>query len=221
MNKRDVLKRVEEVGIVPVVRASSAEEAMQVIEAIRAGGISIIEITMTVPRALRVIEQVGDAHSDEVVIGAGTVLDAETARACILAGASFVVSPSLNLATIEMCRRYSIAVMPGALTPTEVVTAWEAGADVVKVFPCGALGGAKYLRALKAPLPQIELIPTGGVSLATAKDFIEAGAFALGVGADLVDTKAIRGGQPEKVTEAARSYVAAVREARSAKQTER
>ena len=221
MNKRDVLKRVEEVGIVPVVRASSAEEAMQVIEAIRAGGISIIEITMTVPRAVRVIEQVADAHGDEVVVGAGTVLDAETARACILAGASFVVSPALNLATIEMCRRYSIAVMPGALTPTEVVTAWQAGADVVKVFPCGALGGAKYLRALKAPLPQIELIPTGGVSLQTAKDFIEAGAFALGVGADLVDTKAIRSGQPEKVTEAARSYVAAVREARSVKQTER
>lgn len=216
MNKRDVLRSVAEVGIVPVVRASSAAEALSAIAAIRAGGISVIEITMTVPRAVRVIEQVADAHGDEVIVGAGTVLDAETARACILAGASFVVSPSLNLATIELCRRYAIAVMPGALTPTEVVTAWQAGADVVKVFPCGALGGAKYLRALKAPLPQIELIPTGGVSLATAKDFIEAGAFALGVGADLVDTKAIREGQTEKVTEAARAYVAAVREARSA-----
>ncbi|HEY0320551.1 MAG TPA: bifunctional 2-keto-4-hydroxyglutarate aldolase/2-keto-3-deoxy-6-phosphogluconate aldolase [Pyrinomonadaceae bacterium] len=214
MNKQEVLKRVGEIGVVPVVRASSNEEAMQVIEAICAGGVPVLEITMTVPRAVKVIEQVADRYGSEVVVGAGTVLDAETARACILAGASFVVSPALNLDTIEMCRRYSIAVMPGALTPTEVVTAWQAGADLVKVFPCGALGGAKYLKALKAPLPQIELIPTGGVSLATAREFIEAGAFALGVGADLVDTKAIRAGQSEKVTAAARSYVAAVREAR-------
>src|SRR5215212_12221396 len=214
MNKQDVLRRVAEVGVVPVVRATSAEEAMQVIEAIRAGGVPVLEITMTVPRAVKVIEQVVDRYGSEVVVGAGTVLDAETARSCILAGASFVVSPALNVSTIEMCRRYSIAVMPGALTPTEVVTAWQAGADLVKVFPCGALGGAKYLKALKAPLPQIELIPTGGVSLATAAEFIEAGAFALGVGADLVDTKAIRAGQSEKVTAAARSYVAAVGEAR-------
>lgn len=216
MNKQDVLRRVGEVGIVPVVRAASAEEAMQVVKAITAGGIPILEITMTVPRAVRVIEQVADAYGDQVLLGAGTVLDAETARACILAGANFVVSPSLNLATIEMCRRYSIAVMPGALTPTEVVTAWTAGADVVKIFPCGALGGAKYLSALKAPLPQVEMIPTGGVSLATVKEFIAAGAFALGVGADLVDTKAIRAGQPEKVEAAARAYVAAVADARGA-----
>src|SRR5919202_935588 len=215
MNKRDVVSRIEEVGVVPVVRASSAEEAMQVIEAIRAGGVPVLEITMTVPRAVRVIEQVADRYGNEVVVGAGTVLDAETARACILAGASFVVSPSLNVETIEMCRRYSIAVMPGALTPTEVVTAWQAGADVVKVFPCGALGGAKYLKSLKAPLPQVEMIPTGGVSLSTAAEFIEAGAFALGVGADLVNTKAIREGRPQEVTEAARAYVKAVRRARA------
>jgi len=215
MNKKEVLQRIEEVGVVPVVRASSAEEAMQVIEAIKAGGVSVLEITMTVPRAVRVIEQVADRFGAEVVVGAGTVLDAETARACILAGATFVVSPSLNTGTIELCRRYSVAVMPGALTPTEVVTAWQAGADVVKVFPCGALGGAKYLKSLKAPLPQIEMIPTGGVSLQTVAEFIEAGALALGVGADLVDTKAIRAGQPEKVTEAARAYVAAVRAARN------
>src|SRR5207253_6577293 len=139
MNKQDVLRRVEEVGLVPVVRASSAEEAMQVIEAIRAGGVAVLEITMTVPRAVKVIEQVADRYGSEVVVGAGTVLDAETARTCILAGASFVVSPALNVDTIEMCRRYSIAVIPGALTPTEVVTAWAAGADVVKVFPCGAM----------------------------------------------------------------------------------
>jgi 2-dehydro-3-deoxyphosphogluconate aldolase/(4S)-4-hydroxy-2-oxoglutarate aldolase len=214
MNRHDVLKSIEEVGVVPVVRASSAEEAMQVIEAIRAGGVPVLEITMTVPRAVRVIEQVADRYGDEVVVGAGTVLDAETARACILAGATFVVSPSLNLATIELCQRYSVVVTPGALTPTEVVTAWQAGADAVKIFPCSAMGGATYLKSLKAPLPQVEMIPTGGVSLATAAEFIQAGAFALGVGADLVDTKAIRAGQPEKVTEAARAYVAAVRDAR-------
>jgi len=214
MNKQDVLKSIEEVGVVPVVRASSAEEAMQVIEAIRAGGVPVLEITMTVPRAVRVIEQVADRYGDEVVVGAGTVLDAETARTCILAGATFVISPSLNLATIEMCRRYSVVVTPGALTPTEVVTAWASGADAVKIFPCSAMGGAKYLKSLKAPLPQVLMIPTGGVSLATAAEFIQAGAFALGVGADLVDTKAIREGQPEKVTETARAYVAAVRDAR-------
>src|SRR5215210_6321270 len=188
---------------------------MQVIEAIRAGGVTVLEITMTVPRALKVIEQVADRYGSEVVVGAGTVLDAETARTCILAGASFVVSPALNVDTIELCRRYSISVMPGALTPTEVVTAWASGADVVKVFPCGALGGAKYLKALKAPLPQIEMIPTGGVSLSTASEFIEAGAFALGVGADLVNTKAIREGRAQEVTEAARAYVEAVRRARA------
>ncbi|HEY9285854.1 MAG TPA: bifunctional 2-keto-4-hydroxyglutarate aldolase/2-keto-3-deoxy-6-phosphogluconate aldolase [Pyrinomonadaceae bacterium] len=214
MNKQEVLKRISEVGVVPVVRASSPEEAMQVVDAIKEGGVPVLEITMTVPRAVRVIEQLAHRYGSEVIIGAGTVLDPETARACILAGAAFVVSPALNTATIELCRRYSVACMPGALTPTEVVTAWQAGADVVKVFPCGALGGAKYLKSLKAPLPQIEMIPTGGVSLQTAAEFIEAGALALGVGADLVDTKAIRAGKARKVTEAARAYVAAVRAAR-------
>ena len=214
MDKQAVVRRIREVGVVPVVRASSAEEAMRVVEAIKEGGVPVLEITMTVPRAVRVIEKLADCYGSEVVVGAGTVLDAETARACILAGASFVVSPALNVGTIELCRRYSVACMPGALTPTEVVTAWQAGADVVKVFPCGALGGAKYLKSLKAPLPQVEMIPTGGVSLKTAAEFIEAGALALGVGADLVDTKAIRAGEAVKVTEAARAYVAAVRAAR-------
>jgi len=215
MNRQDVLHRIHEVGVVPVVRAASPEEAIQVIEAIKLGGLSILEITMTVPGAVKVIEEVVNRYGDEVVVGAGTVLDPETARACILAGARFVVSPSFNLRTIELCRRCSIAVFPGALTPTEVVTAWQAGADAVKVFPCGAVGGAKYLASLKAPLPQIEMIPTGGVSLATAASFIAAGAFALGVGADLVDLTAIRSGKPEKVAQAARAYIAAVRDARS------
>ena len=215
MNKREVMQRIGEVGLVPVVRANSADEAMRVTDANKEGGVSVLEITMTVPGAVRVIEEMAKRYGDEVLVGAGTVLDAETARTCILAGANFIVSPSLNLDTIELCRRYSIAVCPGALTPTEVVTAWQAGADVIKVFPCSAVGGAKYLKAIKAPLPQIELIPTGGVSLSTAAEFIQAGALALGVGADLVDTKAIRAGEPEKVTQAARKYVEIVREARA------
>ena len=156
------------------------------------------------------IRQLARETKGRILIGAGTVLDAETARACMLAGAEFIVSPALNLKTIEICRRYGVAVMPGALTPTEVVTAWEAGADVVKVFPCSSLGGASYLKALKGPLPQIELIPTGGVSLATAAEFLAAGAFALGVGGDLVNSKAIAEGKPEIVTETARKYVAII-----------
>jgi 2-dehydro-3-deoxyphosphogluconate aldolase/(4S)-4-hydroxy-2-oxoglutarate aldolase len=213
MTRQEVLSRIAEVGILPVIRAQSADEAIQVVEAIREGGVDVLEITMTVPGAITVMEKLAARFSD-VLIGAGTVLDAETARACMLAGARFVVSPSLNLGTIEMCRRYSVPVMPGALTPTEVVTAWEAGADVVKVFPCGALGGASYLKSLKAPLPQIELIPTGGVSTKTAADFIQAGALALGVGADLVDLKAVREGNARQVVEKAREYVKIVRETR-------
>lgn len=215
MNKAEVIKRIVEVGVIPVVRATSADEAMRAIDAIREGGVSTLEITMTVPGAVGVIEQVAKACGDDALVGAGTVLDAETARVCILSGAQFVVSPSLNVETIELCRRYGIAIMPGALTPTEVVTAWTAGADFVKVFPAGALGGASYLKALKAPLPQIELVPTGGVSLKTAADFIKAGASALGVGADLVDLKAIRDGQASLITERAKQYVEIVREARS------
>jgi 2-dehydro-3-deoxyphosphogluconate aldolase/(4S)-4-hydroxy-2-oxoglutarate aldolase len=150
----------------------------------------------------------------EILVGAGTVLDAETARACMLEGAQFIVSPALNLQTIELCRRYSVAVLPGALTPTEVISAWEAGADVVKVFPAGALGGAKYLASLKGPLPQIPMIPTGGVSLATAAEFLRAGAFALGVGSDLVDAKALAEGRPEVITATAQKYLEIVRQFR-------
>ena len=215
MSRAEVLRRIAEVGLVPVVRAQSADEAMRAIDAIREGGVPILEITMTVPGATSLMEAVAKRYGSEVVLGAGTVLDAETARACILAGAQFIVSPSLNLDTIAACRRYSVPVMPGALTPTEVVTAWTAGADVVKIFPCGAVGGASYIKALKAPLPQIELLPTGGVSLKTAADFIKAGAMALGVGADLVDLQAIRDGKPSVVTERAREFVRIVKEARS------
>ena len=216
MEKVWVLKRIEEVGIVPVVRASSSEEAVAVAEVIREGGIPIVEITMTVPGAITVIAELSKRYGDEVLVGAGTVLDPETARSCIAAGAQFIISPALNIQTIELCKLQRIAIFPGALTPTEVVTAWDAGADAVKVFPCSAMGGASYLRALKAPLPEVKLVPTGGVSLTTAKDFIAAGAWAIGVGADLVNTKAIKSGERESVVAAARSYVAAVREARAA-----
>jgi 2-dehydro-3-deoxyphosphogluconate aldolase / (4S)-4-hydroxy-2-oxoglutarate aldolase len=217
MKKLEVIQKIIEIGVVPVVRANSADEAMQAIDAIKAGGVPILEITMTVPGAIRVMEQVADKFGDEVVLGAGTVLDPETARACILAGATFVVSPALNLKTIELCRRYSVPVCPGAITPTEVVTAWQAGADFVKVFPCSAMGGASYIKGLKAPLPQIELIPTGGVNLNTAADFIKAGSSALGIGADLVDLKAIRAGEAHIVTERAQQFVQIVKDARAAK----
>src|ERR1043165_4358868 len=215
MNKSEVVQTIRDVGIIPVVRAQSADEAMMAIDAIRAGGISLLEITMTVPGAVQLIEKVAKRYGAEALVGAGTVLNAETARACIDAGAQFVVSPSLNLETIEVCRAHDVAVLPGALTPTEVVNAWNAGADFVKVFPAGAVGGPSYLKALKAPLPHIELVPTGGVSLKTAADFIEAGASALGVGADLVDLKALREGQQHIITERAREFVRIVREARA------
>jgi 2-dehydro-3-deoxyphosphogluconate aldolase / (4S)-4-hydroxy-2-oxoglutarate aldolase len=215
MNKHDVLATIREVGIVPVIRAESSEAAGRAIEAIRAGGVPILEITMTVPGAVGLIEEMARKYGKDAVVGAGTVLDPETARACILAGARFVVSPSLNLETIACCRRYGVAVLPGALTPTEVVAAWQAGADMVKVFPAGALGGASYIKALKAPLPQIDIVPTGGVSLKTAADFIKAGATALGVGADLVDPQALAAGQAGEITRKAREFVDLVKAARA------
>jgi 2-dehydro-3-deoxyphosphogluconate aldolase/(4S)-4-hydroxy-2-oxoglutarate aldolase len=215
MDARDTLQRIAQTGIVPVVRAASGEEALAVVDAIRAGGIDVIELTMTVPGAVEVIRELARRCGDDVLLGAGTVLDAETARACMLAGARFVVSPIVDAGTIACCRTYGVPAMAGALTPTEVVQAWKAGADVVKIFPCSAVGGASYIRALKAPLPQIALMPTGGVSLATVGDFIRAGATAVGAGADLVDVARIRAGEPGAVTEKARQYVAAVAQARA------
>jgi 2-dehydro-3-deoxyphosphogluconate aldolase/(4S)-4-hydroxy-2-oxoglutarate aldolase len=213
MEKSKVLQQCKSIGLVPVLRAESVGQALALAEAIAAGGVTVLEITMTVPGAMQVMRRLAEDRPD-ILIGAGTVLDPETARMCILEGAQFVVSPALNTATIELCHRYSIAVLPGALTPTEIVTAWQAGADVVKVFPCSALGGASYLKSVKAPLPQVELIPTGGVSLATAEEFLKAGAFALGVGAELVDHKAMAAGKPEIVTETARKYLEIVRKVR-------
>lgn len=217
MDKQQVLARIREVGIVPVVRAESPELALRAIDAIRAGGITVAEITMTVPGAVELIAKVSSSFGDEVLVGAGTVMDAEAAAACVQAGARFVVSPAFNAGTVEFCREQGIAVLPGALTPTEIVTAWSTGADMVKVFPCGAMGGANYLRSLKAPLPDIPMVPTGGVSLATAGDFIAAGAEALGVGADLVDIRALREGYSEQITKAAQAYLQAVHLARSEK----
>lgn len=216
MEKPEIVQRIRATGLIPVVRADSAELAMRAVEAIKAGGVDVLEVTMTVPGAIGVIEELAATFRNEVVIGAGTVLDPETAGKCIDSGAQFVVSPSLNEETIAFCRKRNVAVFPGALTPTEVVRAWNAGADAVKVFPAGAVGGPSYLRALKAPLPEIELVPTGGVSLQTAADFIKAGAMALGVGADLVDTKALREGRDEVITERARQFLEIVREARLA-----
>ncbi|HST24066.1 MAG TPA: bifunctional 2-keto-4-hydroxyglutarate aldolase/2-keto-3-deoxy-6-phosphogluconate aldolase [Blastocatellia bacterium] len=214
MNRSEVIQQIVETGVIPVVRAASADEAMRAIDAIKEGGISVLEITMTVPGAVRVIEEVAARYGSEALVGAGTVLDAETARACILAGAEFIVSPALNSETIALCRRYGKVVMPGALTPTEVLAAWQAGADFVKVFPCDSVGGAKYIKSLKAPLPQIQVVPTGGVTLQTAADFIKAGASALGIGTDLVDVKALREGQGNLITERARRFIEIVKESR-------
>lgn len=214
MNKETVLSFIRDVGIVPVVRTSSAESAIRSVEAIYEGGIRAAEITMTVPGAIRALEAVADRFGDKIVLGAGTVLDPESARISMLAGAEFFVTPSLKLATIEMVKRYGKVIMPGALTPTEVLTAWEAGADIVKIFPCGNVGGPKYIRALKAPFPQIEMIPTGGVNLETAGEFLKAGACAVAVGAELVDAKTIKEGRYEVFTERARKFLEVIAAAR-------
>lgn len=215
MNKTEVVRRIAKTGIIPVVRASSLAEAEIIVRALVEGGIDVVEITMTVPGALRLIEQLVKHYSEQIVIGIGTVIDAETARLCTLAGAQFVVSPALNIKLIETCRRYSVTVISGALTPTEIVHAWQAGADAVKIFPCDAMGGAGYLKALKAPLPNIEMIPTGGVSLANAADFIRAGAMAIGVGGELVDRQAVLDNRPQIIADKARRFVEIIQHARS------
>ncbi len=214
MHRDVILRSILDIGVVPVVRTSSAESAIRAIEAVYRGGIRAAEITMTVPGAIKALEKLADAFGDKLVLGAGTVLDPETARMCMLAGAEFFVTPALNVKTIEMAKRYSKIIMPGALTPTEIVTAWEAGADFVKVFPCGAMGGAKYIKALKAPLPQIEMVPTGGVSLENTADFLRAGAAAVAVGAELIDAKTIGEGRYEVFEERARQFLAEVAKAR-------
>jgi 2-dehydro-3-deoxyphosphogluconate aldolase/(4S)-4-hydroxy-2-oxoglutarate aldolase len=204
------LERIIEHRIVAVIRSEHSDKLIDAARALSAGGVKIMEVTFTVPKALRVLETVCDALGDEVLLGAGTVLDAETARAAILAGARFLVSPHTNRALIELAHRYDVLVIPGALTPTEVVTAWEAGADIVKIFPSD-LGGPQYIKALRAPLPQVRMMPTGGVTLETAAAFLRAGACALGVGSALVEAQAIAAGQWQRLEELARQYVACVR----------
>ena len=215
MNKQQVRDRIVEIGIVPVVRASSSAEALLAAEAVCAGGIPIVEITMTVPGAVEVIRQLQKSALENTLIGAGTVLDAETARRCVDAGAEFLVSPGLNIATVEFAAREGKLMLAGALTPTEVMMAWNAGADFVKIFPCGNVGGAKYIKALKGPFPQIPLVPTGGVNLSTAGEFIEAGASALGVGGELVEAEALKSGKAEVIAENARKFLSVVQQTRS------
>lgn len=204
---------IERTGLIAIVRLDSAVELVRVAKAIAAGGVSVIEFTLTTPGALKTIEEASRELGDQVLIGAGTVLDPETARAAILAGAEFVVAPTLNPGVIELCHRYGKAVIPGAYTPTEILTAWEHGADFVKVFPAEA-GGPTYLKAVRAPLPQVKMIPVGGVSLETAEAFLRAGAAALGVGSNLVDRKAVAEGRFDQLTASAQALSQAVRKAR-------
>jgi 2-dehydro-3-deoxyphosphogluconate aldolase/(4S)-4-hydroxy-2-oxoglutarate aldolase len=205
----DSLARVLNRKIVAVIRSSSPDQLVDVAEALLAGGVEVMEVTFTVPRAAQVIEQVAAKLGSRILLGAGTVLDPETARIAFLSGAEFIVSPAVNVEVIQMCRRYSKLVMPGAFTPTEVVTAWQAGADIVKVFPSD-LVGPKYLKLLHGPLPHIRLMPTGGVNLDTAADFLSAGACALGVGSSLVDQKALAAGDMKKIESLARQFVEVV-----------
>jgi 2-dehydro-3-deoxyphosphogluconate aldolase / (4S)-4-hydroxy-2-oxoglutarate aldolase len=216
MTKAQVRDKIIEIGIVPVVRAASSQQAMQAAEAVCVGGIPIVEITMTVPGAINVIAELAKSMGEDVLIGAGTVLDAAAAQCCIDAGAEFLVSPGFDLATVQLAKQHGKLMMAGALTPTEVIAAWKAGSDFVKIFPCGTVGGARYIKALKAPLPQVPMVPTGGVNLDTAADFIHAGADALGIGGELVSAAACKSGNLSVITDAARLYVDIVREARRA-----
>ena len=214
---KEVQEQLEAAGIIPVLRARSAKEALGVVEAMVAGGVTVIEVTMTVPGAIDVLRELKRSYGSKLLLGSGTVTDAVECAATIDAGAEFVVSPSLHLDVIAETKKRDKVSLPGALTPTEVITAWRAGADFVKVFPCSAMGGASYLKSLKAPFPYLRLVPTGGVTLQTAASFLEAGASALGVGADLVNLQALADGKPEVITQTARGYIEVIARARAAK----
>lgn len=211
---KEALAKILEEGVIPVIRVSSAQEAWEVSKAIKEGGVSVLEVTMTVPGAMDVIKEVSQKFGKEVLLGAGTVLDPETARAALINGAQFLVSPSLNLEVIKVSNRYSAVVIPGALTPTEILTAWEAGADLVKVFPIAQVGGPAYIKALQGPLPHIPLVPTGGVNLQNAGEFIKAGAAAIAVGGELVDKKAVAEKKYALIVENARRFLEEVKKAR-------
>lgn len=214
MEKREVFNRMISEGLIPVIRVSSSQEAIEVSEALREGGVSTLEITMTVQGAIDVIKELSQKYKDKMIIGAGTVLDPETGRAALLAGAQFIVSPILNIDLIHLAHRYSAVVIPGTMTPTEILTAWNAGADMVKVFPATQLGGPDYFKAIRGPFPQILLIPTGGVNLQNAGAFIKAGAVALGVGGELIDKKALHEKKLYVITENAKAFLKVIREAR-------
>jgi 2-dehydro-3-deoxyphosphogluconate aldolase / (4S)-4-hydroxy-2-oxoglutarate aldolase len=216
MTLEDVAQRIGEIGVVPVVRAAGVEEARQAVDAILAGGIPVVEITMTVPGAVAVIRDMVRQFGSKVLVGAGTVITREQAEACLEAGAQFLVSPGLSIAMVRMAQERDTLAIPGALTPTEVMAATAERCSVIKIFPCGSVGGPKYLKALRGPFPNLKIVPTGGVSVANAAEYIAAGAFAVGVGSDLVDTAALRQGKPEKIVAAARELVAAVQMARKA-----
>src|SRR5213593_54042 len=214
MSKEAQLRQVLDCGIVAVVRSQDSQQLVDVVRALADGGVTVAEITMTVPGALDVVGEVRQALGDRVLLGAGTILDPETARAALLAGAEYIVSPTLNLDVIKLCQRYDKLVMPGAFTPTEILTAWEAGADIVKVFPADVVGPA-YFKALRGPLPQIRLMPTGGVDLTTAAAFLKAGACCLGIGGQLVDPKAVAAGDFARIRDLARQYAAIVKQVRA------
>jgi 2-dehydro-3-deoxyphosphogluconate aldolase/(4S)-4-hydroxy-2-oxoglutarate aldolase len=213
---KEVQQRLEAAGIIPVLRARSAKEAMGAVEAMVAGGITVVEVTMTVPGAIDVLRELKRSYGDKLLLGSGTVTDGAECVATIEAGAEFVVSPSLHMDVVAETKARDKVSLPGALTPTEVITAWRAGADFVKVFPCSAMGGASYLKSLKAPFPFLRLVPTGGVSLQTAASFLEAGASALGVGVDLVNVASLAEGKPEVISNAAKAYLEIIARTRAA-----
>lgn len=214
MSRHDDLEHVIRSGIVAVIRSPSSEQLVQVAEALLEGGVDVLEVAFTVPQALEIISAVRKRLGNKILLGAGTVLDTETARAALLAGAEYIVSPTVNTDVITLCNRYDKLAMPGAFTPTEIVSAWQAGAGIIKVFPAD-LVGPQYLKILHAPLPQIRLMPTGGVNLQTIGDFFKAGACAVGIGGSLVDQEAIRTGNFAKITDLAAQYVALTQQARS------
>jgi 2-dehydro-3-deoxyphosphogluconate aldolase/(4S)-4-hydroxy-2-oxoglutarate aldolase len=214
MSRETQLKQVLDCGIVAIVRSADPGPLVEVVKALADGGVTVTEVTLTVPNALDVIREAKRQVGDRVLLGAGTVLDAETARAALLAGAEFIVSPNTNPDVIQLCRRYDKLVMPGAFTPTEVVTAWEAGADIVKVFPADVVGPT-YFKALRGPLPQVKLMPTGGVDLTTATDFLKAGAVCLGIGTQLVEPKALAARDFARLTMLAKQYIEIIRKHRN------
>ena len=215
MTKQEIRQQIASIGIVPVIRASTAEKAFLAVDALRKGGISMVEVTLTVPGGERVIEALRKQFDSALMVGAGTVLNPESARRCIEAGAQFIVSPGLNTATVALVNSQKTLMIAGALTPTEIMAAWESGSDMIKIFPCNAVGGAGYIKSLKGPFPQIPFIPTGGVNLQTAADFLRAGCEALGIGSELVPASALESGKPEVITSLVRQFTQIVEEVRS------